>query len=79
MRRSLAGTNGGDHGGRDQRADARNALEATAVSFLLTDLVNLAGKALDPFIERYPVFVQASNQAAHSWRYLILTALQDRQ
>ena len=31
----LAGTNGGDHGGRDQRTDAGNAHEALAVGFLL--------------------------------------------
>src|SRR5262249_35658576 len=75
----LAGTNGGHHGGRDQRTDAGNAHQATAVGFLLTDLVDLAGKCLDPLIERCPVLIQASNQAAHSGRYLVLTVLQDPQ
>lgn len=56
------GTDGGHHGGRDQRADAGNAHEATAVGFLLTNLVDLAGNSLEPAIEGYPVFVQASNQ-----------------
>ena len=75
----LAGTDSGHHGSRDQRTDTGNTHETTAVSFLLTDLVDLAANGLDPLIERYPVFVEASNQVAHSWRYLVLTALQDRQ
>src|SRR6476620_1233392 len=50
----LAGTDGGHHGGRDQRANAGHAHEATAISFLLADLVDLAGKGLDPLIERRP-------------------------
>ena len=57
----LAGTDGGDHGGRDQRTDAGNAHEATAVGLLLTDLLDLAGDGLDPLIEPYPVFVEASS------------------
>src|SRR4029450_12825925 len=73
------GTDGGHHGGRDQWADAGDAHQATAVGFLLTDLVDLAGKCLDALIERYPVLVQANNQATHSWRYLVPTVLQDRQ
>jgi hypothetical protein len=46
---------------RDQRTDAGSAHETTAVSF--TDLIDLAANGLDPLIERYPVFVEASNQA----------------
>jgi len=61
----FAGTNGSDHGGRDQRADARNAHEAPAVGFLLADLLNLACDRLDPLIELYPVFVEANDQIAH--------------
>src|SRR5438128_1875365 len=38
----LAGTNGSDHGGRDQWANAGNAHEALAVGFVLADLLDLA-------------------------------------
>jgi hypothetical protein len=54
----LAGTNGSDHSGRYQRADAGNAHEASAVGFRLPDLLDLACDGLDPFIEVYPVFVE---------------------
>src|ERR1700754_1837222 len=71
----VAGADGRHHGRRDQRADAGNAHEATAVGFLLADRLNLAGNSLDPLIEAYPVFVETNNQAAHSWRYLVLPVL----
>src|SRR6516225_12014016 len=61
----LTGANGSDHGGRDQRADTRNAHEALAVGFFLTDRLNLAGDCFDPLIESYPVFVEIGDQAAH--------------
>ena len=62
----LACSDGGYDSCRDQRTDTGNAHEATAVGFLLADLVDLAGKGLDPLIETNPVFVQANNQTAHS-------------
>src|SRR5262249_8409093 len=74
----LACSDGGHYGCRDQRADAGNAREAPAVGFRLADLLDLVGKGLDPLVEAYPVFVQASNQAAHSRRYLVLAVLSDR-
>src|SRR5579871_5718587 len=67
----LTSADGGHHGGRDQRADTGHAREAPAVGFLVADLLDLARKGLDPFIETNPVFVQTSNQAAHSSRYLV--------
>jgi hypothetical protein len=71
----LAGTNGSNNGGRDQWANAGNAHEALAVGFLLADLLDLAGDRIDSLIERNPVFIKASDQSVHPWRYLVLTVL----
>jgi hypothetical protein len=73
----LAGADGGHHGGRDQWADAGNAHEATAVGFLLTNLLDLVGKGLDPLVEIYPVIVETAIRVRIR-RYLVLTVLQDR-
>jgi hypothetical protein len=68
-------TNGGDYGGRDQQANAGNAREGLAVGSLLADLLDLVRDALDSLIEAYLVFVEASDQAARPWRYLVLAVL----
>src|SRR5215471_9267158 len=73
----LAGANGSDHGGRDQRADTGNAHEALAVGFLLTDRLNLASDGLDSRIDAYPVFVEPGDQPAHPDRYLVLPVVQN--
>jgi hypothetical protein len=62
----FARTYGGDHGGRDDRPNARDAHKTLAVRLTVTDLLDLAGERLDTLVEPEPVLVEPDDEIAHA-------------